>query len=269
MNENELREALRATMTLTPPPPMDSATAVTAGRRAVRRRAALAGAGTVGAAVVLTLAVAPAVLRAGADAVPAGPLPSQTSTEPVWQLDGNGKPQEDATSRFGPRYEQGALLLTELLEAVPDGWTAPVGTAADGVALRDHQARVGGDNSGTTWAYSAGAAVAKDGRTGRLLVEVHTPGNDLPAEPCALAVTFWGMSGDCTVDPSGAGVVNAPGNDRVQQWAAYRHPGGVVVFVAQSRYATFGEPGLEPLRDLPLPAGELAALAAGERFALD
>ncbi|MEK8109617.1 sigma factor-like helix-turn-helix DNA-binding protein [Micromonospora sp. M12] len=53
----------------------------------------------------------------------------------------------------------------------------------------------------------------------------------------ALAQEFWGMQGECQVESVGAarvGVVVRPGgDDRLDQWSAYRHPDGVVVFVAQ------------------------------------
>jgi hypothetical protein len=107
--------------------------------------------------------------------------------------------------------------------------------------------------------------------TGQLLAEVHTTNNGLPQEPCALAKTFWGMKGDCevvTVGKAKVGVVNGT-EDRIEQWAAYRHPDGVVVFVAQSRNANNGESTLKPLKDLPLPESELAALATDDRFHLN
>jgi hypothetical protein len=60
-------------------------------------------------------------------------------------------------------------------------------------------------------------------------------------------------------------VVQPAGDDRFDQWAAYRHPDGVVVFVAQS--AKFGDdqPGLT---ELPFSVQQLAALACDERFHL-
>ncbi|MET8349001.1 MULTISPECIES: hypothetical protein [unclassified Micromonospora] len=64
--------------------------------------------------------------------------------------------------------------------------------------LRAHQAQFDAKVNGVDgWSYMASAALARGERMGRLLVEVHTVGNRLPAEPCALAQQFWGMQGDC------------------------------------------------------------------------
>lgn len=284
MNENDLRAAMRASLTITPPPPMESAAAVTAGRRAVRRRATLAGAGAAAVLVAATaLAVNPGLrlVAGGGDAPVAGPgapsaypAPSAAGddTKPAWPTDGDGKPQEDATARSGERYEQGRKLLDELLAVVPAGWSKPTGKTADDIPLQEHQATVEGDNTGSTWGYLASAAVAKDGRTGRMLAEVHTKNNGLPTKPCELAEKFWGMGGDCDVVAVGSayvGVVTKPANPNgIDQWAAYRHPDGIVVYVAQSRTATNGERNAGPLKDLPLTLPQLAALAADARFHL-
>ena len=286
MNENDLREAMRASLTVGPPPPMESAAAVAAGRRAVRRRTTLAGAGAAAVLVAVTaLAVNPGLRLvsgggdggapwAGPGAPSAYPTPSGAGddTKPAWPTDGSGQPQEDATARSGERFEQGKKLLDELLAVVPDGWSKPDGTTADDNPLRSHQAAVEGDNTGKTWGYLASAAVAKDGETGRLLAEVHTKDNGLPTEPCELARQFWGLGGDCELTTVGAaqvGLATAPSGDgRIDQWAAYRHPDGIVVYLAQSRTASNGEGGLKPLTDLPLTAAQLAALATDDRFHL-
>ncbi|MEU4217758.1 hypothetical protein [Actinoplanes sp. NPDC026623] len=278
MNENDLREAMRSTLVATPePPPMDSATALTAGRRAARRRMTLAGAGA--ATVLATLGIAAAgpglnllpgdhtTPWAAPASEPAIPLP--TDTKPSWPIDGDGRPQQDATARSGLRYEQGKRVLNGILAVVPDGYVTPTGNAGDGIPLQDHQAAVEGDGS---WGYLASAAVAKDKGTGRLLVEVHTKDNKLAKEPCALAREFWGLGGTCertTVAKATVGVVVTPGTDRrLDQWAAYRYPDGTVVFVAQSRSATNFESGLKPLDELPLTVPQLAALATDDRFHL-
>jgi hypothetical protein len=64
------------------------------------------------------------------------------------------------------------------------------------------------------------------------------------------------MGGDCQVVTVGAvqvGVVVQPtGDDRFDQWAAYRHPDGVVVFVAQSLKHDDGRLAVRP-RSSPLP----------------
>ncbi|WP_199511134.1 hypothetical protein [Nucisporomicrobium flavum] len=291
MNENDLREALRATMTATrTPPPMASAAAVAAGRRAVHRRA-WTGAGATAAVVAAVLVAGPLIAGGHGDTRSGGPvqaggppqpMPSAPATvtgtppgagaetKPSWPLDGDGQPQEDATARSGERYERGRQLLDELLAVVPKGYTKPEGTARDGIPLRDHQAAVEDHDS---WGYLASAAVADGTGTGRLLAEVHTLGNGLPTDPCKLAAEFWGLGGDCHVVRVGAarvGVASASDADeRINQWAAYRHPDGVVVYVAQSRTATNAEPGLAPLKKLPLSATDLAKLAVDRRFHLN
>ena len=285
VDENDLRAAMRASMTINPPPPMESAPVLSAGRRAVRRRATLAGAGVTATVLAVTaVAVNPGLQLvsggdsdssvAGAGAPSAIPTPSAGGehTKPVWPLDGDGKPQQDATARSGERYEQGKKLLGQLLTAVPDGWTTPTGETLDRIPLRDHQAQVEGDQSGSTWGYLARAAVAKDAAAGQLLADVRTRGNGLPQEPCALAQRFVEQSGDCevvTVGRSKVGVVRSAGDDSApDQWAAYRHPDGVVVFVAQSRRATNGQNPFPPLKNLPLSVPQLAALATDDRFHL-
>ncbi len=283
MNENDLRDALRTTlMNEDAPPPMASAPVVAAGRRAVRWRTAITGAGAAVAVVATSALVAGPLLGEGgggpgfpAAAAPSAmptttmPPPDPGETKPSWPAGPDGKPQEDATARSGPRYEQGKLLQERVLAVVPEGWTAPTGTTVEDIPLRDHQAAV----EGKAWGYLASVAVAKDGRTGRLLAEVHTPGNGLPSEPCALARQFWGMGGDCEVVTAKGvevGVVARPGSDgRLDQWAAYRHPDGVVVYVAQSRRSANVENAPAPLTKLPLTVSQLAALAVDERFHLE
>lgn len=276
MHEQDLREAMRTALTTVPaPPPMQSADALAAGRRAVRWRTALAGAGTAAVVVAVTaMALGPGLrpdpggtLPIGAAAPGATPAPGD-ETKPAWPIDGDGEPQQDATARSGPRYEQGRKLLDALLTVVPAGWSAPTGSPGDGIPLRDHQAAVEPDNS---WGYLATAAVARHGGTGRLIAEVHTADNTLPAEPCALAAKFWGLGGDCEVHDVGdakVGVATTDGDTRIEQWAAYRHADGVVVYLAQDRNASNGDSGLDPLAGLPLSGPELAALAVQDRFHL-
>jgi len=286
MNENDFREALRTTMASAPEPaPMDASVAVTAGRRAARRRTALSAAGTA-AAVLLIAGLAAGPARqwlpgdGGGDGGPAPawdaagvpsalPTPSaQDGTKPVWPTEASGRPQQDATARSGPRYEQGRKLFEELLAVVPDGYTTPTGSARDGIPLQDHQAAV----EDKAWGYLASVAVRRHDRTGRLLAEVHTVGNGLPGSPCRLARAFWMMGGECQVVTTGGievGVVVRPDQDnRLDQWAAYRHPDGTVVYVAQSRNATNADSEFRPLTELPLTVRELAALAVQPRFHL-
>lgn len=276
MDEDELRAALRTTMTLTPPPPMESGAALAAGHRAVRRRAAWAGASLTAVLVVATsvaAAVAPhptggPVTAASPRGVPAAPtstgVPGTAATGvPGTATPGEGPPQHGAIARSGPRYQQGVRLLQRVSHAVPSGWTQPAGVTGSGLPLRQHEAQ----SDGPGWSYFASAAVSRGGATGRLLAEVHTPGNGRPAlDPCSLAGTFWYMHGDCqvvTVGPAKVGVVvHAFGDERIDQWAAYRWPDGTVVYAAQSRHAVNGDSNLAPLTELPLTVPQLAALAA-------
>ena len=281
MNETDLREAMRAATTTAPPAAMNSAAALAAGRRAVRRRNTLVGVGGAATLVALTaLAVNLGLPRSASDGdnfVPAArpsvaPTPSEADTKPAWPVDGNGQPQQDATARSGEHYNQGKELLDKVLAVVPDGWTTPTGSSSDGSPLRDHQAQVIGDNGKPPWEYQAFAAVAKDGKVGRLLAQVEMPGNGLPKEPCALTRTFWGMRGDCQVKTVGEHrvgvVVKATGDDRFDQWAAYRYADGVVVYVAQSRNESNSGTSSKALKGLPFSVDGMAALAVDARFHL-
>lgn len=90
------------------------------------------------------------------------------------------KSRANARPKSGMHYNQGRKLLDQVLAVVPDGWTTPTGTSADGSPLRYHQAQVIGDNGKPPWGYEAYAAVAKGGKVGRLLAEVEMAGNGLP-----------------------------------------------------------------------------------------
>ncbi|WP_406042405.1 hypothetical protein OG799_01780 [Micromonospora sp. NBC_00898] len=280
MNGEELREALRTEMAATTPrPPLSAAAALGAARRArIRRRTAWACAGS--AAVVLAVAGVAGIGTPGAGGFsPAGPgpqaipHPSAKDTARPWPTGPDGRPQEDRTARAGARYDQGVRLLDEIVSAVPPGYVAPENPAnqpADQLPLRTHQAQFEDRVDGVdVWSYLSSVALAQGERMGRLLVEVHAAGSQLPAEPCALARQFWGMQGECqlmTVGAAQVGVVVRPaGDDRFDQWAAYRHPDGVVVFVAQGAKLGDGRPGLTTM---PFSVRQLAALAVDERFHL-
>ena len=279
MNEDELRAALRATMTATlAPPSMNAADTVGRARRAqVRHRAAWIGSG--GAAAVAIFAVAITVTANRSPATPVGgpppsPMPTATgqpaptaSDKTVWPTGPDGSPQEDRTARAGTQYDKGKKLLDDLVGAVPAGFAVP-----DAAIDRYHQAqfedRVGGRD---IWSYLAIAQVSKDGGTGRVAVEVHAAGNTYGSSTgCELTRQFWSMGGHCrevTVNGVRIGVVDQPGSDdRFDQWAAYRYPDGTVVFVAQGR--TSQSPAesptatpSKPLASLPYTVDDLAALA--------
>lgn len=282
MNGEELREVLRSEMAATvPPPPLSTATVLGAARRArARRRTAWACAGS--AVAVLVVAGVGAVggipgaegFSAAGPGLQILPRPSDEDTAEPWPTGPDGQPQEDRTARAGTRYDQGVRLLDEIVSVVPDGYTAPEnppGQPAHQMPLRSHQAQFEEKVNGVdVWSYLSSATLTQGERRGRLLVEVHTTGNLLPSEPCVLARQFWGMGGRCEVVPVGAarvGVVVQPAeDDRLDQWAAYRHSDGTVVFVAQG--SSLGE-GRDALPALPFSVPALAALAVDDRFRLE
>ncbi|MFG1870838.1 hypothetical protein [Micromonospora arborensis] len=279
MSGEELRDALRSEMaSTTPPPPMSTGATLGAARRSqFRRRAVWASLGS--AAVVLAVTGFAAVGNPGGQVYqPAGgglpAAPDSGDTKEAWPTGPDGRPQEDRTARAGSKHDQGVHLLNEVLSVVPDGYTKPDDPAnqpAEQRTLRTHQAQFEDKVNGVDlWSYMSSVAVAQGNGTGRVIVEVHDAGNPLPTEPCALARNFWGMQGECQVETVGAaqvGVVVRPGSDaRLDQWSAYRHPDGVVVFVAQGAELDESRPALT---NLPFSVPQLAALAVDERFHLE
>ncbi|MGC4868078.1 hypothetical protein ACLQ3B_21895 [Micromonospora sp. DT53] len=276
MNEEELREGLRSEMAATtPPPPLSTEAALGAARRThFRRRALWASLGS--AAVVLAVTGFAAVATPDGHVYePAGQgPPAAPGTKEPWPTGPDGQPQEDRTARAGSRYEQGSHLLGEAVSVIPSGYTTPEdpsSQSAEERTLRTHQAQFEEKVDGVdVWSYSSSVAVAQGKGTGRMIVEVHDAGNQLPTEPCDLAQKFWGMRGECQVETVGAlrvGVVVRPsGDDRLDQWSAYRHPDGVVVFVAQAVRLDESRPALTKL---PFSVPQLASLAVDERFHLE
>ncbi|WP_433263546.1 hypothetical protein ACQPWR_26520 [Micromonospora vinacea] len=273
MNEQELREGLRSEMAgMTPPPPLSTTAALGAARRThFRRRAVWASFGS--AVVVLAVAGFAAVATPDGHVYqPAGqgPLAPPDTKEP-WPTGPDGQPQEDRTARAGSKYEQGIHLLAKAVSIVPAGFTAPEDPPGrSDPTLRTHQAQFEAEVNGVdVWSYLSSVAVAKGKGTGRVIVEVYDAPNPLPTEPCELAQKFWGMRGECRVETVGAarvGVVVRPSDDdRLDQWSAYRHPDGSVVFVAQGVRLDESRPALTKL---PFSVPQLAALAVDERFHL-
>ncbi|MET8359685.1 hypothetical protein [Micromonospora sp. NPDC005171] len=279
MNEEELREGLRSEMAgTTPPPPLSTTAALGAARRThFRRRAVWASLGS--AAVVLAVTGFAAVATPDGHVYqPAGQWPRATpdasgDTKEPWPTGPDGQPQEDRTARAGSKYDQGARLLTEAVSVVPAGYTTPEdppNQSTEQRTLRTHQAQFEDKVNGVdVWSYSSSVAVAQNKGTGRVIVEVHDAGTPLPTEPCALAQTFWGMRGECQVETVGTTrvgvVVRSGSDDRLDQWSAYRHPDGVVVYVAQGVRLDESRPALTKL---PFSVPQLAALAVDERFHL-
>lgn len=266
MNETELRNALRSTMSATTaPPPMTVAAALEKAHRArVRQRTIWAGAGA-GLVAATVLAATAALPGAPGHSLNTGG-PGVRESMSAWPTGPDGQPQEDRTAKAGERYEQGVALLDELVKAVPAGYTVP-----DGPEVRTHQAHFDDRIDGVdVWSYMAIVPVHQGERAGKMLAEVHTVGNELPADPCAPARQLWRMQGDCqvvTVGTAQVGVTNVTGQDqRYDQWASYRHPDGAVVYVAQ---AAQGDEGGPRLSQLPLTVQQLATLATSEQLHLD
>lgn len=280
MDENEFQDLMRDTMNQADtPPPMDPARAVRLGHRSlVWRRAAWSSAG-IGALAVLLLAgmslgrpgpPAPSHPGAAPPASSASPAPRpSTRSGTPWPTGPGGTPQQDATARSGARYEAGVALMNTLIGALPAGYTVPAHpTSTDPTASRYNQAQFLYRSSGAeVWEYEADVEVTRDGHAGRVLAVVTTPHNTLPRQPCALAPTLWRMGGACqqvTVGTTPVGVVVHPSRDAdFDQWAAYRFPDGVVVYLAQTVHTHSGQP---PLTVQPYTVTQLATLATDPRF---
>jgi hypothetical protein len=277
MNENEFRDLVHGTMSeASPPPPMELARTLRLGHRAlVRRRAAWSFAGAGALAVVMlggaSLGHPGSAVLPGSSASPAPPPSPRPSTQPgtPWPTGPGGTPQQDRTARAGARYQAGVALMNTLIAALPAGYTVPANPpSSDTIPPRYNQAQFAYRVSGTeVWEYEANVEVTRDGRAGRVLAQVTTPGNTLPRQPCALAQTFWDMRGDCQQVRVGAaqvGVVVRPATDhRFDEWAAYRFPDGVVVYLAQTVHTDGGRPALATL---PYTITQLATLATDTRF---
>ncbi len=277
MNEQELRRALRVTMTAAPErAPMNETPVLDAARRSVRRRrAGWAGAAS---AVAVAMIVAGAVYvagepggsSAGMAGAGGGSAGGAGDTETSWP-DG----QTDRTATSGARHDQGVTLLDELAAVVPAGFGAPEDLRYEdpsygGDPLRFHQAQYEDTVHGTqVWEYMAGLPVTKGAGVGELLVRVTTSGNRTVGEGCSLSPTMWGVGSTCeehVVDGKRVGVFTGTGDADPESWAAYRYADGTVVILAQS--SGFAGSGKPPLAADPLSADRLAQLAADPRFHL-
>jgi hypothetical protein len=288
MNENDLRQALRTTMaTASQPPPMSELSVLDAARLAQRRRRARwAGVGSAAAAVlVVTMAVVVVAATSGAGGSQPGALrpppptsSTTTSEQPTDSTTSWPNGQTDRTADNGPEFERGQRLLDELDAVVPPGYESPddlLGTGElAGAPMKDHQAQYAETVEGVeVWDYMADAIVTKGNRFGRLLAEVHTPGNGATGAGCDLAPALWGLeAGGCsevTVDGKRVGVFYSsdPELDQFDHWAGYLHDDGTVVWIAQAGFRAFTN--FPPLAGPPLTERRLAELAADPRFHLD
>lgn len=278
MNETEIRSALHGVMTVVEQPAaMDADRMVAAARQARRRRQNVAsGAGAVAAVAVATTTAVLVASGGSGSGSGSGITPADSSSSPTAPPTERSWPNGQ-TDRTAPPSEQEYLraeqLMQDLTDSRPQGFTAPTDLRAspanDRFPLRMHQANfdeyVAG---GEVWEYLADAPIAKDSRTGRLLVEVTTPGTHDPSRtPCDVAQTFWSMKGPCVevdVDGKKVGVVTKPGRSDFDQWASYVHPDGTVVHLAQSKQRLYSD--LPPLTKLPFTKQQLAELATDQRF---
>ncbi len=286
MNEDEARSALRNVMVASsPPPPMDTGTAVEVGRKAHRRRRATR-AGVVAAMGVVGIAVGATLLPTALDggglvdtakgpdkgaAVSEAPrsAPATGSTGPSWP-DG----QSDRTASAGPRADKSAGLVPALATALPPGLAVQDSEGAKTWTQSqfvDYFA-----NGGQVWEYLATAPVVRtdgSGRVGTLSTRITTAGNSFPAGPCEVTAASSDVKGTCravVADGKEVGLLTSDGTgteEEFDQLAAYRHPDGTVVLVAQAK--AFREGELPALDAQPLTEDQLAALATDPRFHLD
>ncbi|MGQ0839393.1 hypothetical protein [Actinokineospora sp.] len=288
MNEQDLRHALRGAMsTAEPPPSMNGSEMLDTAQRALRRRrAAWAGAGTAAAVAVITAgAVVLPGLTGGSPQVgvaaggitttrPVQTTPPPPSTDPSSTKTSWPDGQTDRTASQGPRHAKGLELLDLLTASAPEGFETPTDLKPANPEfageLRGHQAQFADEVGGKQiWEYQAAMPLGFADKWGKLMVEVHIAGNKDEGESCALIKSFWGVGGECQlfdVDGKQVGVITKPDDDRFDQWAAYRHPDGTTVAVAQSK--AYWMTDLPGLAEQPLTVAQLARLAAESKFAL-
>lgn len=278
MNEEDLNQALRDVIARSSPPPsMDPARALNEARRArTRRRAAWSGGAVV--ALVVGVGVGPAlVANSLGDQSPGLWAASGTSTTqpaptvaPTTRKTGDPWPegQVDRTATAGPRAVRSVTLMHDLSSAVPPGFSTPDLKYPDGRPMRSPQSQyASNDGEQDYWEYRAAIPVEKAGRVGRLLVQSTTPDGKPATDPCKLARRFGGGTGTCTVVEIGGqkvGVVSSNGRGSYDQWAAYRHDDGTVVYLAQAEKS--GHPGRPPLTQPVFTIHQLAELVTSATF---
>jgi hypothetical protein len=289
MSEQDFRDALRKTMdAVSPPPQMSDATVLAAAHRDRRRRrtlwASLGTAVVVAAIAVGVVLVAPS--KSDGDGVRVGgPQPTSTkdvatpeTTSSASEETGPGGSSEtfpsgmtDRTAKSGPHYERGAALTAALDDVLANtGYGTPgdlenVGQLSG--PLKRNQANYDGKVDGAEkWSYTAVTPATKGNGTGEMMTEVTTMSGQETG--CALP-KMWGLEGQCreiTVDGKKVAFVDADQarRDHIDQFAAYRHDDGTLVYVTQSVDYAFSD--LPPLAALPFTPEQLAAMAVDERF---
>jgi hypothetical protein len=296
MNEQELRDGLRKVIVASSPPPsMNPNAALDSARRAhKRRRATYAGAGAGLAVVAMAAGAVFALAPSGGQPLPIDPAVQQAPPRPV--MTGNETPpgsggktetswpdgQTDRTARSGPQAAKGNALLDAVKGSVPDTLTVNLKTEySSGHPVTSSQSQfedyVGGDQSKQIWEHLATVAVnrktAPNGGTGRIFVQVVTPGRTTPTDVCEVAKDFWGMGGTCApqqIQGKTVGVITKSNDPRIDQAAAYRYDDGTTVVVAQSMQPTNSRGGNEPVPGSmtapPLTIEQLAPLALNPAF---
>jgi hypothetical protein len=286
MNEEDLNQALHDVIVRSSPPPsMDPARALEQGRRARRRRrAAWTGAAVV--PLVVGVGAGPTLVAnytAGrpADQQVAGStsttqsVPTVTPTRvptvaPTARKTDSPWPegQVDRTASAGPRADRAVTLMNDLSSSVPPGFSTPSLKYPDGRSMRWPQAQyASNDGEQDYWEYQAIIPVQKDDRVGQLLVKSTTPDGKPAMDPCKLAQKFWGGTGTCTIMNVGGkkvGVLTTNGHGSYDQWAAYRHDDGTVVYLAQAKQSD--HPRRSPLRQPVFTARQLAELVTSAKF---
>ncbi len=209
--------------------------------------------------------------------------PATKLPNPDMPLGPDGLPLVDGLVTSGPRYEQGARLLAELIAVVPAGFTVP---ATDSTPLRpgadEERDPADGDPFARThqtmfmekvagvevWLYSASLAVSAGPNTGMVGVTLTTQGMVRPEEDvCAQAATVPGMACELVdIDGREVMVLDLAAGDTVgaAQRAEYTHPDGTVMSVLHVQ-----DSAGDGQHALPTPVftpRQLAALAADDRF---
>ncbi|MFG1626731.1 hypothetical protein [Kribbella sp. NPDC049227] len=284
MNEDDLNEALHDVIVRSSPPPsMDPARALDQARRArKRRRAAWAGVAVV--PLVVGVGAGPALVssytgnRSAGQMVAGGtsttqplPTPKPVSTmTPTTRKTGDPWPegQADRTATAGPRAARSVTLMHDLSSSVPPGFSTPNLKYPDGRPMRSSQTQYASDDGEQDyWEYKADIPVQKDDRVGQLLVQSTTPDGKPATDPCKLARQFRSGTGTCTIVDVGGkkvGVVTTNGRGSYDQWAAYRHDDGSVVYFAQAKKSD--DPGRSPLTQPVFTTRQLAELVTSAKF---
>ena len=285
MNEEDLNEAFHDVIVRSgPPPSMDPAHALERGRRARRRRRA-AWAGVAVVPLVVGIGAGPGLIanytgnRSAGQMVASGPstttqpvstpqpastvTPTTRKTDDPWP-----EGQVDRTATAGPRAARAVTLMNDLSSSVPPGFSTPNLKYPDGRRMRWPQSQYA-SNAGEQdyWEYRASIPVQKDDRVGQLLVQSTTPDGKPAMDPCKLARKFWGGTGTCTIVDVGGkkvGVVTTNGHGSYDQWAAYRHGDGTVVYLAQAKKSD--HPRRSPLTQPVFTPRQLAELATSAKF---